>query len=212
MKKKLLVQALASIMLIEPVQGTVITNKRPHVVDDSYFIKQRSGGTVPPMEPQIKVFEDVELKDTAADEELAKFFKDSDGDENLAMTAFLSKYSADAPDDETEDERAAREAQERTDAAAREAMAQADATAAAEAQAKAKADAAAAEQQAKEAQEQAEKQAKEAQEQAEKDQADAAAKAAQEKADADAAAKAAQDAAAAEEAAKTPTQTGRRRA
>lgn len=126
MKQKLLVQALSNIMLVDPSTGDYIDSKRPHVVNNTYFIKQRSGGTVPPMTPQIKVF-DVELKDDATDAELAKFFKDSDGDEHLAMNAFLSKWHAEAPDtteeaqakaEKEEAERVAKEEADRIAAAA----------------------------------------------------------------------------------------------
>lgn len=122
MKQKLLVQALLPIMLVDPTTQDYVDSKRPYVVNNSYFIKQRSGGTVPPMEAQIKVF-DIALKDDATDAELAQFFKDSDGDEALAMDAFLSKWREGSPGEETEDERAERERQEQ---AAKDAQEKAD--------------------------------------------------------------------------------------
>lgn len=123
MKQKLLVKALSSIMLVDPSTGDVINSKRPHVVSNTYFIRQRAGQTIPALKPQIEIFE-IDLKDDATDAELAKFFKDSDGDEDLAMNAFLSRWRADAPDN-TEDaqkeaERVAKEEADKLAKAAQE--------------------------------------------------------------------------------------------
>ncbi|WKV22013.1 hypothetical protein Phage2-1_00012 [Achromobacter phage 2-1] len=123
MKQKLLVKALSAIMLVDPATGDYVDSQRPHVVSNSYFIRQRAGKTVPALKPQIEIFE-IDLKDDATDAELAKFFKDSDGDEDLAMNAFLSLWRADAPDN-TEDaqkeaERVAKEEADKLAQAAQE--------------------------------------------------------------------------------------------
>jgi hypothetical protein len=80
-------------------QTTLIGNTRPVVVEKTSFIQARAAAG------QLKVL-DTELPDTATDEEFAQYWKESDGDQALAISAF--KSTREDEDDDKDDKPARR--------------------------------------------------------------------------------------------------------
>lgn len=83
---KLLVETTGEFELVDFDQnGAIVAHDRPSVVFASTFIQSRTSLG------QIRVLDN--LTDEATDEEFAKYVKDSDGDIELAISAFKTSYS-----------------------------------------------------------------------------------------------------------------------
>lgn len=83
---KLLVETTGPFELVDYSEGmTIIAHDRPSVATNSTFVQSRTALG------QIRVLDN--LTDEATDEEYAKYLKDSDGDQELALSAFKSAYS-----------------------------------------------------------------------------------------------------------------------
>lgn len=80
---KSLIQTTRPILLIDPTTRQIVTHNRPHVVDFSSFFEARTG------KGEIKVIT-ADLPAAATDAEFEACLKDSDGDVELAVAAFLS--------------------------------------------------------------------------------------------------------------------------
>ncbi len=85
---KLLVETTGSFILIDFENGTEIQDGRPTVVSESSFVSARAALG------QIRVLDT--LTDDATDEEFAKYFKESNGDTELAISAFKTSFSSSA--------------------------------------------------------------------------------------------------------------------
>lgn len=81
---KLLVQTTGKFMLIDSITGNPIEHNRPSVVEPSGFIQHRS------MIQQVKHIAD--LSDEATDAEFHKYWKESEGDKDLAIASFVEKF------------------------------------------------------------------------------------------------------------------------
>ena len=80
---KAIVKVKPNSHLLDITHNQVVTDERPCVVLMTYFIHQHIGfGTLKPLVG--------DLPDEASDVEFAKFWKDSDGNENLAIESYLS--------------------------------------------------------------------------------------------------------------------------
>lgn len=77
---------------------TLIGNTRPVVVEKTSFIQARAAAG------QLKVL-DTELPDEATDEEFAKYWNESDGDQPLAVEAFKSSFGKTEDDDDGDEEK-----------------------------------------------------------------------------------------------------------
>lgn len=84
---KLLVETTGEFELVDFNEGgAIVAHNRPSVVNHSTFISSRTAVG------QIRVLDN--LTDEATDAEFEKYFKDSEGDVELALSAFKSAYSS----------------------------------------------------------------------------------------------------------------------
>lgn len=86
---KALIKTLDGACRIQPTNSEVLEPFRPSVVTITDFIKTLG------MTGKIKDVGGGPLPDTATDAEFAKFFTDSDRDEDLAVSSFMSKVNKD---------------------------------------------------------------------------------------------------------------------
>lgn len=84
---KLLVQVTSAHLYINPDNGQEISPFRPTVVDSSPYVNSLTAAG------KLKVLNS-ELLDEATDKDFAKFFKESDKDTDLAVSAFMSKFGS----------------------------------------------------------------------------------------------------------------------
>lgn len=84
---KLLIKVTADHLYIDPSNAQVIQAFRPTVVENSNYIAQLLAAG------KVRLISN-EVKDEATDEEFEKFLKDSDKKEQLAIDAFMSKFSS----------------------------------------------------------------------------------------------------------------------
>lgn len=80
---KVIAQTTTEIMLLDPVTREIISCDRPYVVTYTPFFEARTG------KGEIRILTNG-LPDGAIDEEFVNFLKDSDGDVELAVAAFVS--------------------------------------------------------------------------------------------------------------------------
>lgn len=83
---KLFVQTTGMFFLVDPITRIEIQHSRPTVVEATQFVNARAAAG------QIRVIGDA--PDDADDADFLKFFKDSDGDVELAIDAYKSTFSA----------------------------------------------------------------------------------------------------------------------
>lgn len=86
---KVIARTREAIMLIDPTTGAEVANDRPYVVAFTPFFEARTG------KGEIEVLE-TGLPDEATDAEFQVYLKDSDGNVDLAIAAFLSKGEPEA--------------------------------------------------------------------------------------------------------------------
>lgn len=71
---------------VEPQTGLVINSKRPTVVTNTPFVKEHiSDGRFDLLASK--------LPDEASDEEFAEYFKESEGDKELAVESFVASFN-----------------------------------------------------------------------------------------------------------------------
>lgn len=101
---KLLVSTVGSFMYVDPQTGDELAHNRPSVVRNSNFVQSFTAAG------KVKVHAN-DVLDTATDQDFQAFWKESEGDSDLAVSAFLSKFSASAAEaDATDAELAAQAA------------------------------------------------------------------------------------------------------
>ena len=88
---KILCETTGSFSLLDSHQGVYIEPGRPAIVEMSEFINQRT------MLGQLRKVGDV--PDTASDAEFAKYWHDSEGNKDLAVSSYLSSFEP-APEPE----------------------------------------------------------------------------------------------------------------
>lgn len=86
---KILAETTGDFMLTDLATGQSIQAVRPSVVPRSRFVDARIA-----LSQIVKV---ADVPDDATDEEFASFWRDSDGDRELAIASFLSKFDPEAP-------------------------------------------------------------------------------------------------------------------
>jgi hypothetical protein len=86
---KILAETTGDFMLHDLSTGQSIQAGRPSVITRSGFVDARIA-----ISQVVKV---ADLPDEATDEEFASFWADSDGDQELAVASYLSKFDPEAP-------------------------------------------------------------------------------------------------------------------
>lgn len=88
---KLLVETTGEFLLQDTFHPSrqIVQEHRPSVVEKTSFIEQRLAGG------QIKLLA-LNLKDEASDEEFEKYFAESEGDIELAISSFVAAFTVDA--------------------------------------------------------------------------------------------------------------------